>query len=148
MLSDCTRQAALEHSECQQQPSTADPTCSSQVRRRSQDNSVCQPDNNEHFRRTRQIFIPEEKRQFELSLTYQLLQRQGRPGSLMASSGLRTLDSGLWTLDSGSNDLGSLCCVLSQCLFPARSKWVPASCQGNLTEMLECYLRWTSIPCI
>ena len=37
----------------------------------------------------------------------------------------------------------SLCCVLeqdtllSQYLSPHRSKWVPANCQGNLTEMLR-----------
>ena len=35
---------------------------------------------------------------------------------------------------------GSLCCVLgqdtllSQCLSPPRSKWVPVNCQGNLTK--------------
>ena len=46
----------------------------------------------------------------------------------------------------------SLCSVLGQdtllsrCLSPPRSKWVPATCQGNLTKCWGGNLRWTSIP--
>ena len=52
-------------------------------------------------------------------------------------------------LHSGSRGPGSrglaesLCCVLgqdtllSQCLSPPRSKWVPGNCQGNLTKCWE-----------